>query len=61
MMLADVGPATPDDLVKHAIKEENLLETIAELRKFDLLLVKCKKVVLTEEGVAVVRALRKKP
>ncbi|MHC4461820.1 MAG: response regulator [Planctomycetota bacterium] len=58
LMLADEGPLTGGQLVAEAIEEENLLETIAELRKCDLLEVRRTEVFLTEKGRKVVTKLR---
>lgn len=59
LMLATNGSATSDQLVDEAIREDNLLGTIAELRKCDLVIVSGREVLITERGKKVVEKLRR--
>ncbi len=58
LMLASTGPATSKQLVDEVIGEENLLETIAELRRCDMIVVEGMEVSITEKGRRVVDRLR---
>jgi response regulator RpfG family c-di-GMP phosphodiesterase len=59
LMLATTGSTTSDQLVDEAIREDNLLGTIAELRKCDLVIVSGSEVFITERGKRVVEKLRR--